>query len=178
MNDLLKEAIFNQFGASIDMLINAISNCPDRYFLSQKRFYYIAYHSTIFLDYYLTLPPSDFTPILPFSQMDEAEKPSEAIGDLIPKKIYTKHELIEYIKLSRAKLNGIIDSLTADKLSERFIEGNEDGDMNYSILEILLYNLRHLQHHVGQLNFLLKQDFDKHMEWSFRAGDINQSNDR
>lgn len=177
MNNLLKEAIFNQFGASIDMLINAISNCPDHYFLSQKRFYYIAYHSTIFLDYYLTLPPSDFTPILPFSQMNEEEKPSEAIGDLIPNKIYTKHELIEYIKSSRAKFKDIIDGLTDEKLSEGFIEGNEEGDMNYSLIEILLYNLRHTQHHIGQLNILLKQDFDKHIEWSSKAGDINQSND-
>ncbi|PSR11788.1 MAG: hypothetical protein C7N36_14780 [Bacteroidetes bacterium] len=27
-------------------------------------------------------------------------------------------------------------------------------------------------HHTAQLNMLLRQDFDKHMEWSFRAGDI------
>jgi len=38
--------------------------------------------------------------------------------------------------------------------------------------EILLYNLRHTQHHTAQLNMLLRQDFDKHMEWAFRAGDI------
>ncbi|WP_394370724.1 hypothetical protein [Flavobacterium hibisci] len=44
--------------------------------------------------------------------------------------------------------------------------------MNYSLLEILLYNLRHTQHHVGQLNMLIRQDLDKHIEWSFRAGDI------
>jgi len=31
--------------------------------------------------------------------------------------------------------------------------------------EILLYNLRHTQHHTAQLNMLLRQDFDKHMEW-------------
>ena len=45
--------------------------------------------------------------------------------------------------------------------------------MNYPILEILLYNMRHTQHHAAQLNMLLRQDINKHIEWSFRAGDIN-----
>jgi hypothetical protein len=43
--------------------------------------------------------------------------------------------------------------------------------MNQSMKEFILYNLRHTQHHTAQLNMLLRQDFDKHMEWSFRAGD-------
>lgn len=172
----LKEAVWNQFGASIDMLINVISNCPDDYFLSRKRFYYIAYHSTIFLDYYLTIPPGDFNPVLPFTQMNDLEKPAESIDDLIPNKIYTKKELIGYVELSRAKCKKIIDSLTDEKLTERFVEGNEENDMNYSLLEILLYNFRHIQHHIGQLNMLIRQDLDKHMAWSFRAGDL--SNDR
>lgn len=175
MNSQFKEAIWSQFGASIDMLSNVILNCPDAYFSSQKRFYYMAYHSTIFLDYYLTLPPADFIPVLPFTQTNDNEKPAEAIDDLIPNKIYTKQELIAYIALSRVKCKNIIESLTDDhNLSERFIEGNEAGDMNYSLPEILLYNLRHTQHHTAQLNMLLRQDLDKHMEWSFRVGDFKR----
>jgi hypothetical protein len=175
MNNQFKEAIWSQFGASIDMLINVILNCPDDYFSSRKRFYYMAYHSTIFLDYYLTLPPSDFIPVLPFTQTNDDEKPTEAIDDLIPNKIYTKQELIAYLELSRAKCKNIIESLTDDNnLSKRFVEGNEESDMNYSLPEILLYNLRHTQHHIAQLNMLIRQDLDKHMEWSFRAGDIKQ----
>ena len=172
MNNSFKEAIWNQFGASIDMLINTISNSPDDYFLSHKRFYYIAYQATLFLDYYLTLPPGDFIPVLPFTQTEENQKPSEAIDDLIPNKIYNKQELVVYLELSRTKCKDLIESLTEDKLSERFVEGNEEKDMNYSLLEILLYNLRHTQHHTAQLNILIRQDLDKHMEWSFRAGDI------
>lgn len=174
MNSLVREAIWNQFGASIDMLINVISNCPEDYFLTRKRFYYIAYHSTIFLDYYLTLPPKDFISILPFTQINNDEKPLEAIDDLLPNKIYTKYELIDYLQVSREKCKNIIESLTDDKLNERFIEGIEANDMNYSILEILLYNLRHTQHHTAQLNILIRQDLDKHMEWSFRSGDLDK----
>jgi DinB superfamily len=175
MDKRIKEILWNQFGASIDMLINVISNCPDDYFLTHKRFYYIAFHSTIFLDYYLTIPPGDFSPMLSFTQKEPADRPSEAIDDLIPDKIYNKQEMEKYLQQSRNKCKQLIESLTDEKLSERFTEGDGLNDMDYPILEILLYNLRHTQHHTAQLNMLLRQDMDKHMEWSFRAGDINNN---
>jgi hypothetical protein len=166
------DALWNQFGASIDMLINVVSNCPDEYYLSNKRFYYIAFHSAIFLDYYLTIPPKDFSPLLSFTQKGLLDRPKEAIDDLIPDKIYSRLEIVDYLKQSREKCNKLIYSLTGEKLDERFKEGDEPDDMNYPIVEIILYNLRHTQHHAAQLNLLLRQDLDKHMEWSFRAGDI------
>lgn len=172
MEKSLKEILWNQFGASIDMLINVISNCPDDYFLTHRRFYYIAYHSAIFLDYYLTIPPTGFSPLLPFTQKKPGERPPEAIDDLIPDKIYSKPEILEYLELSRKKCKQIVESLTGEKLKERFMEGNQPNDMDYPILEILLYNLRHTQHHTAQLNLLIRQDLNKHMEWSFRADDI------
>lgn len=173
MNKTITEALWNQFGASIDMLISAITNCPSDYFQTNKRFYYIAFHSTIFLDYYLTIPPSDFSPLLPFTQKEPPDRPKEAIDDLIPDKIYSKQEMVEYLKQSREKSRQLIYAMTDEKLNERFKEGDEPTDMDYPILEILLYNLRHTQHHVAQLNLLLRQDIDKHMAWSFRAGDMN-----
>ena len=172
MNKSLKQILWNQCGASIDMLINVISNCPDDYFLTHRRFYYIAFHSTIFLDYYLTIPPKDFSPFLAFTQKDAEDRPKEAIDDLIPDKIYSKKEIMDYLNQSRNKCQQLIDSLTDEKLNERFKEGDEPNDMDYPILEILLYNMRHTQHHAAQLNMLLRQDIDKHVEWSFRAGDI------
>lgn len=173
MDTSIKEVLWNQFGASIDMLINAISNCPDGYFITNRRFYYIAFHSTIFLDYYSTIPPKAFSPLLSFTQKEPGERPKEAIDDLIPDKTYSKKEIVEYLNKSREKCKQIIYALADEKLNERFKEGDEPNDMDYPILEILLYNLRHTQHHTAQLNMLLRQDIDKHMEWSFRVGDIN-----
>ena len=168
-----KEILWNQFGAGIDMLINVITNCPENYFVQNPRFYFVAFHSTIFLDYYLTIPPNDFSPLLSFTQKETKDRPKEAIDDLIPDKIYSKLEIVDYLKKTRLKCKELIFSFTDKKLKERFTEGNEPGDMDYPILEILLYNLRHTQHHTAQLNLLLRQDIDKHMEWSFRAGDLN-----
>ena len=173
MDKTLKEVLWNQFGASIDMLINVIASCPDDYFQINRRFYYIAFHSTIFLDYYATIPPKDFSPLLTFTHKNPEERPKEAIDDLIPDKNYNQQEIVAYLKQSREKCKHIIDTLNDERLGERFKEGDEPGDMDYSILEILLYNLRHTQHHTAQLNMLLIQDLDKHMEWSFRAGDLS-----
>ena len=96
MEKSINEILWNQFGASIDMLINVISNCPDDYFTTHKRFYYLAFHSTIFLDYYLTIPPSDFSPFLSFTQKETEDRPIEAIDDLIPDKFYEKREIVAY----------------------------------------------------------------------------------
>lgn len=173
MDKNLRQVLWNQLGASIDMLINVISNCPENYFSTNRRFYYIAFHSTIFLDYYLTLPPKDFLPLLSFTDKEPEARPQEAIDNLIPDRDYSKQEIVEYLNQSRNKCKQLIESLTDEKLNERFKEGDDPNDMDYPILEILLYNLRHTQHHTAQLNMFLRQDLNKHMEWSFRAGDIS-----
>jgi uncharacterized damage-inducible protein DinB len=112
-------------------------------------------------------------PLLSFTQREAKDRPVEAIDDLIPDKIYDKQEIVECLKKSREKCKQLIYALTVEKLNERFTEGDEPNDMDYPILEILLYNMRHTQHHTAQLNMLLRQDIDKHMEWSFRADDLN-----
>lgn len=174
MINKIQESLWRQFGASIDMLINVISSCPDDYLATNKRFYYLAYHCVMFLDYYLSIPPGDFSPILTFTIKDKDQRPPESIGDMIPDKIYSKQDLINYLSVSRLKCKKLIESLTdSEKLDIRFIEGNEEGDMDYPILEILLYNLRHTQHHTGQLNLMMRQDLDKHTEWAFRVDELN-----
>lgn len=167
-----KDILWNQFGASIDMLANVVQHCPEGYFDTHRRFYYIAYHSAVFLDYYLTLPPSGFEPLLSFTQKERAEWPPEAIDDLVPDRIYSPKELGDYINNSREKCRKLIASLDETGSLQRFTEGDGPQDMDYPVVEILLYNMRHTQHHAAQLNLLFRQDRDKHMEWSFRAGDI------
>lgn len=174
MMNKIQESLWNQFGASIDMLTNVIQNCPDNYWITNKRFYYVAYHSVVLLDYYLSIPPSDFSPMLPFSLTEKEQRPPESVGDMIPDKIYTKEELINYLQASRVKCKQLIDGLAdTDNLHLRFSEGNQEGDMDYPVLEILLYNMRHTQHHTGQLHLMMRQDLDKHMHWAFRVDEVN-----
>ena len=111
--------------------------------------------------------------LLSFTQKEAEDKPIEAIDDLIPDKFYEKREIVAYLKQSREKGKQIVYALNNETLNDKFKEGDNPNDMNYPILEILLYNMRHTQHHTAQLNMLLRQDINKHIEWSFRAGDID-----
>ncbi len=111
--------------------------------------------------------------LLSYTQKEAEDRPIEAIDDLIPDKFYEKREIVAYLKQSREKGKQIVYALNNETLNDKFKEGDNPNDMNYPILEILLYNMRHTQHHTAQLNMLLRQDINKHIEWSFRAGDID-----
>ena len=41
--------------------------------------------------------------------------------------------------------------------------------LNITIAELMLYNLRHVQHHVAQLNLLLRQNIGSAPHWVARA---------
>jgi hypothetical protein len=169
MINALKESLWKQFGASIDMLKNAIQLYPEDQWNTNKKFFYNAYHCLVFLDYYLTIPPKNFSSPLRFTIIESGDVPADAIDDVIPDRIYTKKELLDYLQSSREKCRQVIAGLTAEKLEERWIE--ESGQMNYSVLEILLYNMRHVQHHAAQLNLLLRQGINNAPDWVSRAED-------
>lgn len=165
----VKTFVWSQFGAAIDMLQNAIRQWPDGEWETDKRFFYIAYHTLIFLDYYLTDPGIKFSPKLSFTLTDVDARPAESLDDVIPDRIYSKTELLDYGELLRWKCKSTISLLSNDRLGDRWIE--KDGDMNYGQLEILLYNMRHVQHHAAQLNMLLRYKIHGAPKWIGRAED-------
>jgi len=159
MGNSFKESLWKQFGASINMLENAIMLCPPELWNTGTKFWYNAYHCLFFLDYYLTLNPKTFSPPAPFT-LSEFE-------DTIPERVYEKQELLNYLQYNRDKCHKLIAGLTEEQLEERWI--NVSGSMNYSVLEILLYNMRHVQHHAAQLNLLLRQSINDAPDWVSRA---------
>jgi len=166
----LKESLWKQFGASIDMLRNAISLWPEEHWNTKRKFFYNAYHCLVFLDYYLTYPASqNFSSPLSFTLAEEGVLIEDAIDDVIPDRLYSKQELLDYLLLSREKCHRVISALTEDTISDRWIEPS--GGMNYSVLELLLYNMRHVQHHAAQLNMMLRQEINNAPKWVGRTKD-------
>lgn len=161
MDTLLKSTLWRQFGASIDMLDNAIVLCPDSFWDTEKKFWYNAYHCLFFLDYYLTLTPKSFLPPSPFS-LSEFE-------DRMPERTYTKEELSNYLQFCRKKCHDLIAELTTEIANSYWV--NESETMRYNVVEILLYNMRHVQHHAAQLNLLLRQEINDAPEWVYEAED-------
>lgn len=148
MYNTLKEELWKQFGAALDMLENALKKCPDSLWDNDNKFWYNAYHCLFFTDYDLTTDPENFHPPEPYtmSEMDPS--------GIMPDRTYTKEELIAYIGHSREKARKLIMQDIAD------MRWN-NGRRNYSMIEHLLHSMRHVQHHTGQLNMLLgKVDHD------------------
>ena len=150
------ESLWKQFGASIDMLENAITLCPDNFWDTDKKFWYNAYHCMFWLDYYLTLEPSKFTPPSPFTLSEFDRK------GIMPDRTYSKDELLTYLQASREKFRHLLTNLTADELlNKRWVNEYK----NFSIFEITLYNMRHVQHHAAQLNKLLRNEINDAPKW-------------
>lgn len=158
----IKESIGSQFGASLEMLENAILMCPQKLWETRLDFWYSSYHCLFWTDYYLTTEPNTFEPPKPFtlSEFDPTGK--------IPDRIYTKNEVVSYLEYCRKKLNQLLSDLTVEKLNNRWINEYK----NYSLLEILLYNLRHIQHHSAQLNLLLRQTINNAPSWVAQSNQI------
>ena len=161
MIDNVKEAVWNQFGASIDMLENAINACPDEHWATDTRFWYQAFHCLFFLDYYLTREPKNFAPPTPFT-LSEFNPDGE-----MPERIYSKAELLGYLQFCREKCRNLLAELEEAGFKARWI--NESGTMDFSMAELLLYNMRHVQHHAAQLNLILRQTIDNAPDWVSRA---------
>ncbi len=156
----LKTILWQQFGASIDMLENALGACPDELWNTESQFWYIGYHTLFYFDYYLSDAPESFLPPAPFtlSELD--------LEGVMPDRVYSKQELFDYLKFCRQKCHDLIAGLTAEGAAKRFI--NEYR--NYSVLETLIYNMRHVQHHAAQLNLLLRQGMNDAPRWVSRTG--------
>ena len=155
MDKTINETIWRQFGASIDMLENAINFCPVEFWDTERKFWYIAYHCLFWLDYYLTLDPIKFEPPSPFT-LSEFD-PNGAMPD----RTYSKEELISYLRHSRTNCHELVSRMTSEIANSRWKNDYKD----YSVLEILLYNMRHVQHHTAQLNLLLRQEINDAPKW-------------
>ena len=162
MNNTWKTIIWQQFGAAIDMLENAILACPEIIWGDRSRqpeYWYIVYHTLFFLDFYLSDSAEGFAPPAPFTlaELDPA--------GLLPDRVYTKDELLDYLEHGRRKCRAAIETLTEERAYQRC--GFERPDV--SVLELYLYTMRHVQHHAAQLNLILRQTINSAPRWVART---------
>jgi len=178
MNKAFTDCLWKNFGAAIDMLTNIVVLCPDDLWNRDPKVFYLAYHTVIFLDYYLTYPARDFRPELPYTLGDMDHLPPGAVDDVLPDRLYTKEEVVHYLSSIREKCRRAILTASEEKLAARWIDEDEvemhglcaSLVTDYSVLEILFYNFRHVQHHVGQLNLLLRERAGVAANWISQAG--------
>jgi hypothetical protein len=153
-----KAILWQQFGGAIEMLENALLACPEELWSDRSRrpeFWYLVFHTLFFLDLYLSGSVEGFAPPPPFT-MDELDPEG-----VLPDRAYTKDELQTYLELCREKCRATIEALTDEKGNQHCAFEWVDG----SEAELLLYNMRHVQHHAAQLNLILRQTIDSAPRW-------------
>lgn len=160
---LLKESLWQQFGASIDMLRNAIVMWPEEKWENPRTFFDMSYHTVFFLDYYLTNPPEDFKPPLAYILLKDV--PDDRIDDIFPERIYTKEEILGFLEYCRKKCKSVIDNITEENINTRWTEPGKD----FLMLELLMYNMRHVQHHAAQMNIMLRKEIGNAPRWVSKA---------
>ena len=168
MIDFWGTIIWQQFGAAIDMLENAMLACPDELWgdrTQPSEFGDIVYHTLFWLDLYLSGSVEGFTPPTPFT-LDELEP----VG-LLPEWSYTKDELHGYLRFCRRKCQTILEELTEAQAARRC----QFGWGEISFAELLLYNMRHVQDHAAQLSLILGQKTGSGPGWVARAKTVSKT---
>lgn len=162
MDPAWKTSIWQQFGAAIDMLDNALLACPEELWgdrSQEPEFWYVTYHCLFWLDLYLTGAVEGFAPPAPFT-LDELDP-----AGLLPDRVYTKDELHTYLMQCRTKCKVTVESLTDEKAREHCTFGW--GATNFG--ELLLYNMRHVQEHAAQLSLILGLKYGWASRWVAKA---------
>ncbi len=181
MDSLLRTALWQQFGAAIDMLEDALVACPDSLWKARlwhtppppefppqfAEFWYVSFHTLVWLDLYLSgIPEEAFAPPAPFAQgvLDSVEA--------MPERPYTREELRAYLASLRQKCHVALLALTDERARQTIAYPWTEGQA-VSYLELQLYNLRHAQGHAAQLSLFLGQHGipDEAVDWVPRARD-------
>ena len=164
------EPSFGQFGAAIDMLDHAVLACPDELWRIRlwrdgsheaefSEFWNVVYHALFWLDLYLSGSVEGFAPPGPFG-LEELDP-----AGVLPERPYAKDELKAYLDHGRQKCRAIMEGPMDER--SRQVCVFPWGELTF--LELLLYNMRHVQEHAAQLNLILVQKVGSAPGWVTRA---------
>ena len=143
MDTLWRTALWQQFGATIDMLACPSTHWNGRLWSDHSdhslppeyaTFWSITHHTLFWLDLYLTGSREGFAPPTPF----------------------TLDELHAYLVHLRKKCQTTIAGLSDEKAHQQ-VDFRWVGEKPMSFFELLLYTMRHVQEHAAQLNLFVGQ---------------------
>jgi hypothetical protein len=165
MIDHLLNIIIGQFEAALCMLHDCIARCPPENWegkIANDTFRQISYHTIFFVDLYLSHGEAGFE-LRDFHQRGGDERSStQACKGL------EKEEAIAYAEICRQKMLQTLAGETPESLQ------SESGFswLPFSRGELHLYNIRHVQHHVGQLSAFLRRipAVEDGVRWWVRTG--------
>jgi hypothetical protein len=143
----VKKELISQYRAALSMLRNVIVYCPESLWDCKDdgiSFWQLVYHSLYFTDFYLADNSHRFIHWSRHRQDFQKLGRLPADRTQMVDEIYTKTDLQSYA--------GEIEQLLENQVKEKSFDGPSGFEwLAMNKLESHLYNLRHLQHHTGQL---------------------------
>jgi hypothetical protein len=149
MLDHYRQILTGQFEAALCMLHHCIAQCPPEHWdgqLASLTFRQIAYHTLFFVDLYLS-PGEDAFELRDLHRRGGDEREPVVSPGL------SQSETRSYLTLCREKM---LATLAAETL-ESFAGPSGFPQRTFSRGELHLYNIRHVQHHAGQLSTYLRR---------------------
>lgn len=159
----IRQSTLRQYRAGLDMLRSAVESCPeDLWFATEyrNRFWHIAYHSLFYTHLYVQPSEGDFQPWSRHVPNSNYLGPRPWAKDetfKIPE-TYTKSDVQEYAALCLAEVEKQVPLI-------RFEDSSGFSWLPFDKLELQFYNVRHLQHHTGQLIERLRTSANIGVSW-------------
>ena len=151
MNELVKTMLASQFGAALAMFIDCVEKCPPEHWdtlVAKYPFWLVAYHTLYCTDGYLARGDDAFELHRDFHPGGKSD-----IEDEYPSRRFEKPEVIAYARYVKEKAQAELSRETAESLAAD--SGFKRRNMTRA--ELYIYNLRHIQHHTGQLSAVLRK---------------------
>jgi hypothetical protein len=159
----LRAALKSQYHAALIMLKQVIERCPDDLWTAgghPSAYWQIAYHTLFFTHFYLQPDLKAFRP------WERARKEYECLEEVYlpphgPPKLgepYTKADVLDYWRVCNEMIDAGVDALDLDAPQSGF------PWYDMTKLDHQLVNIRHIQHHTGQLDDRLRLA-GREIEW-------------
>lgn len=156
-----RAAIRSQFEAALAMLADAVRQCPAECWtagVTRMSCWYVAYHTLFYADLYLSRDETGFQ--LPaYARNDDMTQGESGWSGPPP----DPADLLRHIDMILEKLHRMLDAETEETLAEP--SGFPWMNKRINRLELYLYNIRHIQHHTGQLSAHLRTKADIGVRW-------------
>jgi len=159
----METEIISQYKASIQMLMDTIDKCPndlwgdDNHY--QNAYWQIVYHTLHYTALYLS---GSHDEVIPWPRHIDGQ---HNLGKKLPKNnpedvgaIYSKDDLTNYAELIIQSLDNLLTNFNPSEKSRFFW-------LAMNRFELHLYNIRHVQHHTGQLIERLHQAGIRGIKW-------------
>lgn len=161
----VKAVVTAQYLAALEMLRQVITKCPDELWVRANpahagAFWHIAYHALFYTHLYLQPTDADFTPWAKHRPNLNAFGPPPWAPDEVvePGEPFSQAEILDYLAVCQQEVRQQTQSVDlAAPSGFSWIPFNK--------LELQLYNIRHLQNHVGELSQRLWAEANIEVRW-------------